>query len=152
MSGDIRRFRRRLFGGFDTTDVMRYIQELAAQRNKYKQTGDRLEKELILLNNEIRRLQGELDVADRRIMDIKVKTLDEAADDLSSLTETYSSMRAEVETTTDAISSELSRLSATLSDLISVLDKTGSRFSDIKALLENEKSEAAAAFCARLKD
>ncbi len=152
MSGDIRRFRRRLFGGFDTTDVMRYIQELAAQRNTYKQTGDRLEKELILLNNEIRRLQSELDVADRRIMDIKVKTLDEAAEDLSSLTETYSSMRTEVETATDAISSELSRLSATLSNLIDVLDKTGARFSDIKALLENEKSEAAAAFCARVKN
>jgi chromosome segregation ATPase len=116
MSGDIRRFRRRLFGGFDADDVMRYIEELASQRNKYKVTGDRLERELSGLNDEIRRLQGELDDADRRIMEIKLRTLEEATDSVSSLCDSYSTMRTEVEMTTGALSSELARLSATLSD------------------------------------
>jgi chromosome segregation ATPase len=141
-----------LFGGFDTVDVMRYIEELAAQRNKYKTTGDRLEKELLELNTEIRRLQGELDDADRRIMDIRVKTLDEAACSVSSLQESYSTMRSEVESTTFAISSELGKLSATLSYITSVLDKTGQRFSDLESTLEQEKAEAVAAFQARLKN
>lgn len=152
MSGDIRHFRRRLFGGFDENDVMRYIEELAAQRNKYKLTGDRLEKELFDLNAEIKSLQSELDDADRRIMEIKLRTLDEASDSLSSLNDSYSSMRSEVETTAFAISSELTKLSTTLSCLTTVLDKTGRRFTELQTLLEDEKNGAAAAFCARLKN
>jgi chromosome segregation ATPase len=152
MSGDIRHFRRRFFGGFDENDVMRYIEELAAQRNKYKLTGDRLEKELFDLNAEIKSLQSELDEADRRIMEIKLKTLDEASDSLSSLNDSYSSMRSEVETTAYAISGELTKLSTTLSCLTSVLDKTGHRFTELQTLLAEEKNGAAAAFYARLKN
>lgn len=151
MSGDVRHFRRKLFGGFDTVDVMRYIEELAAQRNKYKSTGDRLESELKALGDEIKRLQTELDSADRRIMEIKIKTLGDASGSIASLQESYSTMRTEVETTTVAISGELSKLSTTLASLTSVLDMTSRRFSELETTLEQEKSEAAAAHIARLK-
>ena len=60
MSGDVKHFKRRFFGGFDTTDVMLYIEELAAQRNKYKSTGDRLEAELKTLNAELHSLNSEI--------------------------------------------------------------------------------------------
>ncbi|UOO36996.1 hypothetical protein IZU99_06885 [Oscillospiraceae bacterium CM] len=150
MGGEIRHFRRRLFGGFDGNDVMRYIEELAAQRNKYKLTGDRLEAELKNLNAEIRRLQGDLDEADRRIMDIKVKSLEDASDSIQTLQETYSNIKTEMETTTSTICEELSKLNGTLSQLSSVLDKTGDRFSELQTTMEREKAAALAARLPRL--
>ena len=141
MSGDVRHFRRRFFGGFDTSDVMQYIEELAGQRNRYKTTGDRLEAELKSLNAEIRRLQSELDEADKRLTDIKVKSLDEASAGISTLRETYTDIRAEMETTTSTICSELSRLNGTLTTLSSVLDKTGTRFTELQAIVDREKAE-----------
>ena len=149
MSGDVRHFRRRFFGGFDTNDVMLYIEELAAQRNKYKTTGDRLELELKTLNAEIRRLQSELDDADRRISDIKVRSLDEAGGSIATLKETYTNIRSEVESTTSNISLELARLNNTLISLSSVLDKTGFRFSELQTLVEHEKAELISAHAGR---
>lgn len=149
MNSDVRHFKRRLFGGFDSHDVIAYIEELAAQRNKYKVSGDRLEAELKDLNAEIKRLQNELDEADRRIMEIKIKSLDEASGSISTLRDTYSNMRSEVESTTNTISSELSRLNSTLTLLSSVLDKTGSRFTELQTMLDRDKEEALSAHNAR---
>jgi peptidoglycan hydrolase CwlO-like protein len=146
---DVRHFRRRFFGGFDTSDVMTYIEELAAQRNKYKSTGDRLEAELQNLNAEIKRLQGDLDDADRRIMDIKIKSLEEASSGITSLKETYSSIRSEMEVTTYNICNELNKLNNTLSSLSSVLDKTSYRFTELQTLVEHEKADAVSARSAR---
>lgn len=150
MSGDVRHFRRKLFGGFDTSDVMHYIEELAAQRNQYKLTGDRLEIELRALNTEIRRLQAELDEADKRISDIKVKTLGEAESSMEALKESYSSIRSEMETTTQTISSELTKLNGTLTLLSSVLDETGTRFAELQTILDQEKAEAISSRTVRL--
>jgi chromosome segregation ATPase len=150
MSGDIRHFRRRLFGGFDENDVMRYIEELAGQRNKFKLTGDRLEQELKTLQNELKRLQTELDDADRRIMDIKVRSLGQAGSNISSLKESYSNIRAEMDVTAQAVSSELSKLSSTLTLLTSVLDKTGYRFTELESSVEREKAEVVASWQPRI--
>ncbi len=146
MSGDIRHFRRRLFGGFDENDVMRYIEELAGQRNKYKMTGDKLEQELRDLSYELKRLQGELDEADRRIMDIKIRSLGQAGSNISSLKESYVSIRSEMEETARTISAELSKLGSTLTLLSSVLDKTGYRFNELETTVEREKAEIVAAW------
>ena len=137
MSGDVRHFRRKLFGGFDSHDVMRYIEELAAQRNKYRQTGDKLEVELKNLNAEIKRLQTELDEADHRIKD----TLDEASSSIALLKDTYSDVRSEMETTSNTISNELAKLNSTLTVLASIIDKTGSRISELQ-VTRHEKPES----------
>lgn len=150
MSGEVRHFRRRFFGGFDTNDVMLYIEELAAQRNKYKTTGDRLELELKNLTDEIKRLQADLDDADRRIMEIKVKSLDEANNSISTLKETYTNIRSEMETTTNTICSELGKLNNTLTTLSSVLDRTGYRFTELQTLVEHEKAEALSSMSSRI--
>lgn len=141
MNGDVRHFRRKLFGGFDTHDVMRYIEELAGQRNKYKMTGDKMEHELRGLNAEIKRLQSELDDTERRITDIKVKALDASTRDFSTLRDAYTEIRSEMETTTCSISSELTTLNSALTDLTSVLDKTSERFAELHAMMEHEKAE-----------
>ena len=146
MSGDIRHFRRRLFGGFDENDVMRYIEELAGQRNKYKMTRDRLEQELKDLQHELDCLQIQLSAADRRIMDIKLKSLGQAGSNISSLKESYLNIRAEMDNSSQAINGELSKLNGTLALLSSVLDKTGSRFAALEASVENEKAEVIASW------
>ncbi|SHI05813.1 hypothetical protein SAMN02745823_02139 [Sporobacter termitidis DSM 10068] len=149
MGGDVRHFRRRFFGGFDTGDVMAYIEELAAQRNKYKTAGDKLEAELKDLTAEIKRLQGELDNADRRIMDIKVHALEDASDSVSELKETYTGIKTEMESTTSTICSELNKLNNTLTTLTTVLDRTGSRFAELQSAVEQEKADALAAMSER---
>ncbi len=147
MSGDVRHFRRRLFG-FDTSDVMAYIEELAAQRNKYKLNGDKLESELKSLGEEMRRLQASVDDADRRINDIRINALDQAGGSLSAVRQSYAGIRNEMETTTSTIANELTRLNGSLSVLSSVLDDAGRNFSELQSQVEQEKAEAIAALAA----
>ena len=125
---------------------MRYIEELAAQRNKYKMTGDKLEQDLKDLSYELKRLQTELDDADRRIMDIKLKSLGQAGSNISSLKESYLNIRNEMEDTARSISSELSKLNSTLTLLSSVLDKSGYRFNELETTVEREKAEVMASW------
>jgi phage-related tail protein len=146
MSGDIRHFRRRLFGGFDENDVMRYIEELSGQRNKYKMSGDKLDQELRDLTYELKRLQGALDEADRRIMEITIRSLGQAGSNISSLKESYLNIRSEMEETARTISAELSKLGSTLTLLSSVLDKTGYRFNELETTVEREKAEIIASW------
>lgn len=145
MNGDIRYFRRKLFGGFDSRDVMRYIEELAGQRNTYKMTGDKMELELKKLNGEIKRLQNELDEADRRIKD----TLGEASSNIASFKDKYASIQTEMETTTNAISNELAKLNSTLTDLSDVIDQTGSRFTELQAMVGHNKPDFISSKAAR---
>jgi chromosome segregation ATPase len=144
-----RRFRRRIFGGFNTGDVISYIEDLAAQRNKYKTSGDKLELELRRLTAELRHLQAEVDDADKRIMDIRARALDEASDNVNALNASYSSIHSEVETTATSISGELGKLDVMLSELTSLLDQTSCRFQELQAMAEREKAEAVAARAAR---
>jgi len=141
MNGDVRHFRRKLFGGFDSRDVMRYIEELAGQRNRYKMTGDRLEDELKNLNDEIKRLQSELDDTEHRITEIKIKSLDKSAHDFLTLKDAYTEIRSEMETTACSISHEITNLNGTLTVLTSVLDRTSERFAEIQTMMDNEKAE-----------
>ncbi len=152
MSGDVRHFRRRFFGGFDTSDVMTYIEDLAAQRNKYKVTGDKLEQELKNLSEEIKRLQCELDDADRRVMDIRVRSIEEASGSIATLKETYTDIRSDMETSTYTISSELAKLNGTLTSLSSVLDSTGNRLSELQTIVDEEKADILSARDARFEN
>jgi chromosome segregation ATPase len=130
MGGDVRHFRRKLFGGFDSHDVMQYIEELAAQRNKYMLSSDKQELELKNLNEKIKKLQTELNDADYRIK----QTLDAASSSIALLKDTYSDVQLEMETTTNAISTELAKLNSTLTLLSSIIDKTGSRFEELQTM------------------
>ena len=139
MNGDVRHFRRKLFGGFDSRDVIQYIEELAAQRNKYKQTGDKLELEIKNLNAEMKKLQDALDDTDRRIND----TLDEASSSIATLKDTYLDIQSEMETSTTTISSEVAKLSSTLIVLSCMIDKTGARFTELQTIVGQEKTTPA---------
>jgi chromosome segregation ATPase len=138
MSGEVRCFRRRLFG-FDANDVMQYISELAAQRNQYKRAGDRLEAEITQFKNEIAALRDRLAETERRVSEIGRQSLDSAALELSALQATYENLRSEMEDIAEILASELNRLGGTLTSLSAAFDETDVRLRDISSALENEK-------------
>jgi chromosome segregation ATPase len=144
MGNDIRYFKRKIFGGFDSHDVIKYIEELAGQRNKYKYLGEKLEKELAVLNAELKRLQDELANADRRFLTYKVSALENASTNLTELENSFSDIRMDMENTTAQVSSEFEKITGTLEMLTSVLDKTGMRFSELRSIIEDEKGEMGA--------
>ncbi|NLM83811.1 MAG: hypothetical protein GX189_03785 [Clostridiales bacterium] len=138
MSGEVRCFRRRLFG-FDAGDVMQYIRELAAQRNQYKRAGERLEAEIAQFKNEITALRGRLAETERRVSEIGRQSLDNAATELSALQATYESLRSEMEDIAEILASELNHLSGTLTNLSAAFDETDARLRDISAAIESGK-------------
>jgi chromosome segregation ATPase len=138
MGGEVRCFRRRLFG-FDANDVMQYITELASQRNHYKRAGDQLEAEMIQFKIEIAALRERLSEADRRVAEIGTRSFDNAAQDLTSLQATYESLRGEMEAIAEILASELARLSGTLTSLSAAFDETDVRLRDITTVIENER-------------
>jgi chromosome segregation ATPase len=145
MSNDIRYFKRKIFGGFDSHDVIKYIEELAGQRNKYKYLGEKLEKELAELNGELKRLQDELANADKRFLTYKVSALESASANLTELENSFSDIRMDMEATTSQVASEFDKITGTLEMLTSVMDKTGMRFSELRSIVEDEKCEMSVA-------
>ena len=134
MSGEVRCFRRRLFG-FDARDVMEYIAQLAVERNQYKRAGDRLEAEISKIKNELSALQERMAEADRRVAEIGAKSFDSATQELESLKETYEGLRTEMMEIADRLSAEISRLSGSLTGLSAAFDETDSRLREIAGTL-----------------
>jgi len=59
MKGEKEFFRKRFFGGFNRTDVIKYIAKIAEERNEAIAAKEKAEKELRALTEEIRTLRGE---------------------------------------------------------------------------------------------
>ncbi|MDR1589221.1 MAG: hypothetical protein LBS51_03400 [Oscillospiraceae bacterium] len=110
MTGEIKRFKREVFGGFNRDDVIAYIRELSVERDKYKSEAARLESELRSidaeasgLRSEIRTLENrasslreEIREAQRRARETVDGVLDGALRGLGELEETYSAVRSDV--------------------------------------------------------
>ena len=63
MTGEIKVFRKRFFGGFNKKDVIDYITEQARERNEMEAAKEKAEKELLELVREVTRLRIETEVA-----------------------------------------------------------------------------------------
>jgi hypothetical protein len=87
MVGEIRRFKREVFGGFDRRDVIGYIKELAQERDMYRETAERLASSLLTMNGETEDLRAEVRVLDgktesiRKELDATLKHAREAGSD-----------------------------------------------------------------------
>lgn len=141
MSGEVRRFRRKLFGGFDTCDVMRYIEELASQRNQYKLSGDKLGTELQQFKSEIAALREQLSDADRRVSELSFHSIEDASVSVEALKDTYTGIRTEMEAISSIIGAELDRLSGTLTNLSNAFEQTDTRLGEITSAIEQEKED-----------
>ena len=142
MRGKIISFKTRLFGGFDRRDVISYIEKLAAQRNKYLKTAERLETQM----NDLRRMlsDAELEIADanRRLVEVNVAALNDASETLTRLQESYESIRLDMELTTAQVKGELCKVGDTLLLMSTVMNTAGHHFSELRAVVEKEKNDA----------
>ncbi|MCL2228006.1 MAG: hypothetical protein FWB97_10365, partial [Oscillospiraceae bacterium] len=57
MSGEIKFFRKRFFGGFNRDDVVKYISKLAQERNEFKNAKDTAEAEAKTMAGEVEPLR-----------------------------------------------------------------------------------------------
>ena len=59
MIGEKEFFRKRVFGGFNRDDVIKYISELAQERNAAIEAKEKAEKKARVLAEEVKRLREE---------------------------------------------------------------------------------------------
>ena len=71
MTGEIRFFRKRFFGGFNREDVINYIAMIAQERNELLAAKEKAESENVDLIREVATLRFENEVAWRLTKDIK---------------------------------------------------------------------------------
>ena len=124
-------FRRKLFGGFDRTDVINYIETVAEQRNKYQAEAQRYANESVELHTKLDNLTAQLQDKDARFADTS-KELDTARKELNDVWKELRETMDELET----VKGQLERVSKELVAKSAQYDK------DITAAqkaLENEK-------------
>lgn len=138
MSPESRNFKCRFIGGFDRHDVMTYIEELAAQRNMYRDCSTELKSKLEEMKANLDLARQELDAANNRIVDIKINALNDAAASLDALQKQYDTVRSDMEVTAAHVRNELSRVSDTLELMSSILDTTGARFGELRNIIGTE--------------
>ena len=61
MTGDIKAFRKRFFGGFNEQDVVDYVSKLAQERNEQEDAKNKAIASARILANEVESLRSELD-------------------------------------------------------------------------------------------
>lgn len=141
MNGGTCNFKTKLFGGFDRRDVIAYIEKLAAQRNKYQTTSKKLENQMNDLYNKLAEAEHDIEEANRRVVEINIAALEDAAKTITELQEKYESVRSDMEVTATHIKGELTRVGDTLMLMSSVLNTAGQRFADLRSIVENEKQD-----------
>ena len=121
MNAEKGNFRRNLFGGFNREDVIKYIEQLSAERNKYKNDCLRLEGEAeelrARLDEALRRAEAEAKRAD----EIRIAAAKDAAEMVRALEEKYEKVRIEMEETLSNLKSDILRANDSLSVVTDIL-------------------------------
>ena len=116
-------FKRRVFGGFDRRDVVKYIEELASERNA------------LLKENE--KLRGELDGIEE-VQSASKPAVADACEILSSLEKEYSILCADVEVSAAHLKCESEAAGKRMASVTELLKDTGERISHLRQELEQE--------------
>lgn len=143
------RFRTSVFGGFDRSDVVAYLERIAGERNEYKEKAEKLEDELDAARGEygekLRNIERELKAAREELSSaqqdaeaVRISAVADAVRILDELRDKYDSVRTDMEVTTNHLRCELTRLGDSLSVITSVFSKTGERFSELSEYVKGE--------------
>lgn len=89
-------FRRKLFGGFDRTDVINYIETIAGQRNKYQTEAQKFAKESDELRTKLDSLTGQIQKKDTKLTATS-KELDAARKELNDVWKELREVQDELE-------------------------------------------------------
>lgn len=143
-------FRTNLMGGFNKTDVVEYITELAAELNKYKKEAAEKSEELEALKNEKETLAMKIEELEETIKDgelqeskIKESAKKRALEVISGIEKKYGEICAQLDENTTKIKGELAGLSAGIDRISEEVQETSQRFDDLhlEFCSEGEKSE-----------
>ncbi|MDR2358137.1 MAG: hypothetical protein LBD92_08680 [Oscillospiraceae bacterium] len=153
MLGDIRRFRREILGGFNRRDVVSYIKELSGERDRHRETAERLEAELRTLSADAdslraeimacgerdAKLREELRAARQRAREAGNSAFDGALRRISEIKHMYSGMRSDIAETAERVRAELGRAGDSAALMSTVFDKLGKHFDDLRAAVSEEQ-------------
>ena len=95
MTGEVKFFRKRFFGGFNRDDVVKYVSKLAQERNECRTAKDKAETDARAMADEVEPLRLELELAKQEAqVDRDAKA--EAERDVDRLNEVVESLRKDL--------------------------------------------------------
>jgi len=143
MSGEINFFRKRFFGGFNREDVVKYISELAHERNEYKSAKDIAENEAKTMADEIEPLRAESAQARKKETELK-ESIEVAENEVSELREAKEKAEREVrlaEREVTSLKQELDEAKKQLDEMRDAKNKITYDMQTLKADYDNLKDK-----------
>lgn len=129
MAGEIKTFRKKLFGGFDPRDVADYIALLARERNSYLKAKDDAEYELLELR--------------RELAEVRSEAAERASDALSGLEREYENVRADVTAAGGNMRAELLQIDDAIALLSSAITRAKGQLCEFSAVGAGSESRDA---------
>lgn len=117
-------------GGFNRMDVVKYIECLAAERNKYKSEAEALTDELSLTEQKVESLEKNAVNQEKALADLestRLRLCEEMRSIIENTRDEYSSMKTEAEQSAAHLREELMKLCGDCEKLIALLDKSEGR-------------------------
>lgn len=149
MTSEKGNFRTNLMGGFNKTDVVEYITELAAELNKYKKEAAENAEKLESLTTEKEALEvkvGELEntIKEGELQEDKIKESAKrrAFELISGIEKKYGDICAQIDENTTRIKSELAGLTSGIDRISEEVEETSQRFEDLHREYCSEDNEA----------
>ncbi|MGM9522766.1 MAG: DivIVA domain-containing protein [Oscillospiraceae bacterium] len=142
MTQETGNFRGRIFGGFDRSDVIGYIEELAAERNELQKDNERLRECIEGLENKLSEVQEDNHGLPEPLQEQSEAAVSQSRKELSELIENaelvlngirrqYDAVCADIKINVTQAECELSRLSGHASGLEKSMKAAGERLDGI---------------------
>ena len=144
MTGDSNYFRKRLFGGFNRTDVVNYVTALAKERNELEAAKDKAEKNARTLAEEVATLRRDSEEAWRTIredIEQKYSVFEAAVNAFVEFEGVFSNLREEIEVAATDVFAELRNTVDITAKLPAALTQAYERFEELRASFEAKKSD-----------
>ena len=157
MSGETGNFKSKIFGGFDRDDVVSYIEQLASERNQLLEENEKLRDENEALKASLQNGENTEPALENITLDEKTEPvpnleelraevqeerralLAEAASVFDQVSEKYTIVQNDLETTADHLRAELAGMLDKISVLSTALNSSGVRLADIRSKVNMEK-------------
>ena len=152
MGGENGNFRSRLFGGFDRSDVIKYIEKLAEERNSLRMENERLQEQAAQLEEQ---LSGKNAEGDSRILQLEAQleeertksceaweaTLADVENAVRELRQKYEEIRSDMDINLTQTRCEITKAGECVDRMYAAFESAGTRLDEIeKTVLSMKKS------------
>lgn len=145
MKGERGNFRTVCFGGFNKSDVVKYITKLAEERNRYKAMCEEKEEEIEDLIEECDDLRFRLRETERTITEreeeaekARLEAIKSAKDVLSSFEKKYGDVSAQMDDSISELKNELLSVMEGIEKISEMIGKTGQSFEELHKELDED--------------